>query len=215
MKSTRSPTEFDQNNRDVTSIAGCVIKKNRSRGARHGASERQKMYYQAKQMLNKARQGKHGGHPTTLSRWHGDEEYRKWLSDIGWREHHITLCDKIALEKHIYKATRAARIQIENNWILTANSDGGTQLPLNQRPDFAQATGECKRLHDEHLARTQQEYRDIPRSQQIRQREGQQFEGHEEYDYGVDPKTGWRFCRHLRQGRGQLASSFVIVVNSI
>ena len=27
MKSTRSPTEFDQNNRDVTSIPGCVIKK--------------------------------------------------------------------------------------------------------------------------------------------------------------------------------------------
>ena len=26
MKSTRSPTEFDQNNRDVTSIPGCVIK---------------------------------------------------------------------------------------------------------------------------------------------------------------------------------------------
>ena len=45
------PTEFDQNNRDVTSIFGYVIKKNSSRGAKHGASERQKMYYQPKQML--------------------------------------------------------------------------------------------------------------------------------------------------------------------
>ena len=53
MKSTRSPTEFDQNNRDVTSILGYVIKKNRSRGAKHGASERQKMYFHAKQMLEK------------------------------------------------------------------------------------------------------------------------------------------------------------------
>ena len=35
MMSTRSPTEFDQNNRDVTSIPGCVIKKNSSRGAKH------------------------------------------------------------------------------------------------------------------------------------------------------------------------------------
>ena len=44
MKSTRSPTEFDQDNRDVTSIPGYVIKKNSSRGAKHGLSERQKMY---------------------------------------------------------------------------------------------------------------------------------------------------------------------------
>ena len=139
MKSTRSPTEFEQNNRDVTSIPGYVIKKNHSRGAKHGASERQKMYFQAKQMPMKARQGKHGGHPTILSRWYACDEYRKSLSDIGWREHHIILYDRIALEKHIYTATRAERIQIANNWILTAKSEGGTQLPLNQRPDFAQA----------------------------------------------------------------------------
>ena len=34
-----------------------------------------------------------------------------------------------------------------------------------------------------------------PRSQHIRQRKGQQFEGHEGYDYAVDPKTGSRFYR--------------------
>ena len=72
-----------QNNRDVSSIPGYVIKKNRIRGAKHRASLRQKMYYSAKQMLKKARQGKHGGHPTILSRWYGDEEYRKSLSAIG------------------------------------------------------------------------------------------------------------------------------------
>ena len=104
MKSTQRPTEFEQNNRDVSSIPGYVIKKNSSRGAMHGPSERQKMYVHAKQMLKKDRQGKHGGHPTILSRWYADEEYRKSLSDIGWR-------DRIALETHIYKATRAERIQ--------------------------------------------------------------------------------------------------------
>ena len=198
-KSTRSPTEFDQKNRDVTSIPGYVIKKNSSRGAKHGLSERQKMYYQAKQMLKKARQGKHGGHPTILSKWYDDEKCRKSLSDIGWREHHIILCDRTALETHIYKASRAERSQIANNWVLTANSERRTQFPLNQRLDFAQAKRECKRLHDEHLARTQQEYRDIPRSQQIRQRIGQQFEGHEDLDYVVDPNTGCRFYRQSRR----------------
>ena len=143
MKSTRSPTEFEQNNRDVTSISGYVIKKNRKRGVQHGASERQKMYFQAKQMLKKARQGKHGGHPTILSRWYADEEYRKSLSDIGWREHHIILYDRIALEKHISKATRAERNQNSKHWILTLNTEGPQPL-LNQRPDFAQAKRECK-----------------------------------------------------------------------
>ena len=80
------------------------------------------------------------------------------------------LYDRIAMEKQIYTATRAERIQNSNHCILTINAEGGTQQSLNQRPDLAQAKREFKRLHDEHLARTQQEYRDIPRSQQIRQR---------------------------------------------
>ena len=180
MKSTQSPTEFDQNNRDVTSIPGYVIKKNSSRGVQHGPSERRKMYDQATQMLKNARQEKHGRHPTILSRWYADEEYRKSLSAIGWEEHHVMLYDRIAVEKHIYTATRAERIQNSKHWILTINAGGGTQQSLNQRPDFAQAKRECKRLHDEHLARTQEEYRAIARSQRMRQRNGQQFEGNEE-----------------------------------
>ena len=137
------------------------------------------------------------------------KKYRKSLSDIGWREHHIFLHDRIALETHIYKATRAERIQIANNWILAANSEGGTQLPLNQRPDFAQAKRECKRLHDEHLARTQQEDRDIPRSQQTIQRKRQQFEGHEDLTTSLtrtrvldSTDSRAETCRHLRQARG-------------
>ena len=59
MKSPQSSTGFEQNNNDDTSIPGYS-----SRGAKHGPSERQKMYYQAKQMLKKARQKKHGRHPT-------------------------------------------------------------------------------------------------------------------------------------------------------
>ena len=73
MKSSQRPTEFDQNNRDVTSIPGYVVKKNSSRGAKHGLSERKRMYYQAKQRLNKARQRKHGRRPndtfTMVRQW--------------------------------------------------------------------------------------------------------------------------------------------------
>ena len=164
-------------------ITGYVAKKNSSRGAKHEPSERQKVYYQAKQKLSKARQGgKHGCHPAILSRWYGDEEYRKSLSAIGWKEHHIMLYDRIGVEKHIYIATRAERIQNSKHWILTNSAEGLSNQSISQRPDFAQAKRESKRLHDEHLARTQEEYRTIPRSQQERQRKEQHFKGKEEYE---------------------------------
>ena len=152
MKSTRGPTEFDQNNRDVTSIPGHVIQKNSSHGAKHGPSERQKMHCQAKLMLEKARKGKHGGHPTILSRWYACDEYRKSLS-----------APLQELKEFRLRIIGFLRQILEEE--------------LSFHSIFAQAKRECKRLHDEHLARTQQEYRDIPRSQQIRQRRGQQFEG--------------------------------------
>ena len=71
------------------SIPGYVIKKNSSRGAKHGPSERQRIYYQAKQVLKKARQKKHGSHPTILVRWCASETYRTSLSLIGWKEKDI------------------------------------------------------------------------------------------------------------------------------
>ena len=110
MKSSERPTEFEQNNNDVTSIPGYVIKKNSSRGAKHGPSERQRMYYQVEQMLKRARQKKHGSHPTILARWYACETYRTSLSLMGWKEKDIMLYDRIALEKHFYVATRAERI---------------------------------------------------------------------------------------------------------
>ena len=122
------------------------------------------------------------------------------LSDIGWTEEQIIEYDKIALEDHSHVATRAERIQDSKHWILKLNQDRAQQ-PSNQRPGFAQ---ECKRLHDEYMARTQPEYRTILRSQQVRQRRGQAFEGIEEYDCSVDPRTGWRF---YKQSQGDLSSS--------
>ena len=42
----------DLADRDAT-FSGHVIKKNKIRGAKHGPSQRQKMYYQAKQILKR------------------------------------------------------------------------------------------------------------------------------------------------------------------
>ena len=136
---------------------------------------------QSKQMPKNARQRRHGGHPATLSRWNDDAEYRKSLSNIGWKEYHIMIYGTIALETHINKATRAERIQNANNRILTTNSEGGTHLSLTQRPDFAPAR--CSSQSTNKTAK--------------RQRKMQQFKGHEDLDYVVGPNTGWRFVEKL------------------
>ena len=107
MKLTRSPTDSDQNNRDVTSTPGNVIRKNSSCGVKHGPCERQQMHYQARHMLKKAQQEKHGRHPTIRSRLYAEEEHKKSLSATRWKEHHTMLYDRIAVEKHIYTATRS------------------------------------------------------------------------------------------------------------
>ena len=117
-------------------------------------------------MLQKARQEKHGSHSSTLARWNNDHECRNSLSLIGWTEQDIMLFDRIAMESHSYVATKAERIRNSTHWILKLHQEG---------------------------AKTQQDCRTIPRSQQLRQRKGQAFEGIEEYDYAVDLHTGWRF----------------------
>ena len=66
--------KLDKKNCDTLSIPGYVIQKNLTRGAKHGASERQTMYHKAKEMLQKARQPKHGGYKTILERWHNDDK---------------------------------------------------------------------------------------------------------------------------------------------
>ena len=152
-----------------------------------------------RQCYKKTRQPKHGGYKSILEIWHAYNTYRKSLSLTGWTEEQIIEYDKIALEDHSYVATKPERVQNAKHWVLRLNQDGAQQPP-NPRPDFAQAKRECKRMHDEHVKRSQQEYRPILRDQQSRQRRGQAFEGIDEHDYRVDPRTGWRFNSSESQG---------------
>ena len=138
MKYERSPTTTQKANCDFTSIPGFVIDKNSSRGPKHGASERQIMSFKAKEMLKKARQSKHGGHPTILARWSAQKGYRDSLAEHNIGEKETMLYDRIALERHDFSATRAERLQNAKHWIHRLNADG-PQKPLRQRPEFAVA----------------------------------------------------------------------------
>ena len=105
-------------------FCGFVIEKNSSRGPKHGVSERQVMFYRAKEMLKKARQTKHGNHPTILSRWVRTRRSRKSLPEHHIGEKEVMLFDRIALERHDFTATKAERLQNAKHWTLRLNADG-------------------------------------------------------------------------------------------
>ena len=107
LKYKRSPATTQKANCDFPSIPGFVIVKNSSRGPQ--ASERQIMFSKAKEMLKKAKQPKHGGHPTILARWYAQEGHRKSLAEHNIGEKEVVLFDRIALERHDYTTTRAER----------------------------------------------------------------------------------------------------------
>ena len=91
LKSSQRTKEFDKNNHDVSSIPGCVIKKNSSRGAKHGQRDA------AKSSSREAR--KPPIHTCTM--WYNDYVYRHSLSQIGWTEQDIMLFDRLLGESFI------------------------------------------------------------------------------------------------------------------
>ena len=204
LKYSRSPTTTQKANQDFTSIPGFVIEKISSRGPKHGASERQIMFFKAKEMLKKAREPEHGGHPTILARWYAQKGYRNSLAkhNIGEK----MLYYRIALERHDYGATRAERVQNANHWVLRLNAVR-LQKPLRQRPEFAVAFKQCFKIQDAHLEETQQSLRPTRPEHQQRQRPNQQFEGGEKSDCHVDRKTGWRYHREPRRNPQAASSS--------
>ena len=95
---TEKSRQFNKDRFDMLSIPGYVMKKNHSRGARHGQSLRQTMYHKARDMLRKAENTKNGYCQTILERWYKDAQYRANLSEHGWTEEQIRQYDALALE---------------------------------------------------------------------------------------------------------------------
>ena len=122
---------------------GYVIKKNPIRGAEHGPSERQRLHCKAKEMLQKKLWHKDDTYRNSLSLWHMDRGAKNSnMTRLPWKTTHTS-------------QQNLKEFKIQKNWILRLNQNGAQQ-PLNQRPDFSSAKRECKRMHDEHVKRTQQ-----------------------------------------------------------
>ena len=118
MQPTAMNRQYNKDRYDSLSSPGHVIKKNQSRGPRHGQSMRQIMYHTARDLLRKAKLPKNGSCETILERWYTDADYQKSLSDEGWAEEEIRQYDSLALENYSYEATPEERRRWEINWKL-------------------------------------------------------------------------------------------------
>ena len=84
------------------------MRKNCSRGPKHGPTERQEKFFKAKDMLRKAQKR---GFPTILTRWQEQERYRSSLKDHDIGEQEVIIYDRLELERHDDTATVAERMR--------------------------------------------------------------------------------------------------------
>ena len=161
---------------DVLSIPNYLIKKNPSHGARHGPTERHRIYHKAHNMLRKA---------------------HKRSTTPYWKDSRTILytCiayDEIAKADHTHVATKGERSRHENSWGLILNAEGANG-PLDQRDDYTEAKKTCNKLYKEYAATAGCGNTTIHHQEQVRQRPNQQFEGHEEDSYPIHSENGWKY----------------------
>ena len=151
---------------------------------RHGNTERQKIYHQAKLASIKA---KKKDYKSVQDRCLNCPICRQSQLNIGCTEEHCQKLDEIAAEDHSYVATTAERARRENTRVLVLNSSGPNG-PMNQREDYQEVKKTCQRLFQES---GQAHHRLHPR-EQVRMRPDQPLVWIDEGSERVDPKTGWK-----------------------
>ena len=97
------------------------------------------------------------------------------------------LCPLRRSRRPLFVATRPERSRHEHSWRLVLNFSG-PNAPKDQRSDFEDAKTNVARMYEEF----KQHNTKIHPKDQVRQSPAQQFEGHQESDYRVEPSTGWK-----------------------
>ena len=175
MQPAEKSRQFNKDRFDTLSISRYVIKKNQSRGPRHGPSMRQTMYHKARDVLRKAKLPKNGSCQTILERWYGDNKYRKSLSQKN-------KSDNTNLHwKTTFLATPGERRRWEKN----------CHIFLIKKENVVRAKHAYRQQYKEHAEGTGEGNKSIHPAERTRQNYRQDYEGSEEYTYTVHPRTGW------------------------
>ena len=113
-----------------------MVKKNHSRGAKHGNSQEQYDHFKANEST---RHAKEKGYDSILHRFQNDELYRNSQIAIGWTGEHCQYSDSLMFIDFSYTATRKERQRHENNCTLGINGQGPKPGPMKKRTDYLQA----------------------------------------------------------------------------
>ena len=125
---------------------------------------------------------------------------QKNKSDNTTHSHWKTILFKLHLKK---------RRRWEKNWQIVVNKEG-KQGPMRQRPDFCEAKHTYRQLHKEQVESTGEGNSSIHPADQTRQSDRQQFEGFEEYNYMVHPRTVWNMIHQQVRLHPRTGSSTTI-----
>ena len=173
---------------DALTVPSFVIDKGGGRGARHGKSEAQREYHQAKVCLRKAHKK---GFTTTLQRFQGCETYRNSQLHVWWDEDFCKHLDEIAQEDHSYVAVWQARQRYEKDWQLCLNNRGPVG-PMKSRPACPEAVRRVREIKQEAEEAGYEMNPTIRPYLQVRKGPGPQFQPWgKPAAWTVDPKNGW------------------------
>ena len=130
LESTDKTRKMNRDRFDTLSIPNYVIKKGPLHGARHGNTERQRIYHVAHVAAKKA-----------------NDFNPSWIA-IGWDEAFCANYDIISPEDHTCVYTAAEHRRLENSWIVQLNSQGRNG-PVKLREGYAEAVRIEERLYKE------------------------------------------------------------------
>ena len=184
-----------------------------NQGARHGGSEHQRAYYQAKHSGKKGAQEKF---QSIFPRVQTCEIYRSSQTNIGWTEEFCQHTNELAKEDHTHTLPLGRkRERHEKVWTISVNSRETTG-PIRSRADFPAAMRRFREVKQE-AAAGHQFNPTIRPDLQVRQRQGQQFQRYKDPNthhaatelsdqatgsagqpvvLSVDPSTGWKWWPH-------------------
>ena len=139
---------------DALSNPRYVIKKGRSRGARHGKTEAQKEYYVShnarKRRLKRNYEGIH-------DRFLRDPVYRYSQLNIGWTEEKCIAIHKLTQEDHSNRLSREEFLRYQKHWYLRLNKSG-KNAPMRLRSDFRAAVTIMNRLTENQEKNVQNQF---------------------------------------------------------
>ena len=179
---TASSRKSGRDTFDALTFPDFVIIKGTRHGARHGKSEAQREYHQARDCMKKAEKDNFDSIP---QRFQQSETYRHSQMIIGRDEELCKRLDRVAREDQSYIATWDERRRHEKNWKLGLKPHGPVG-PMKSRSDDSEAVEKIREIRRE----TDQEVDPaILPSQQVRQRPEQSLQKSETWT--VDLRKGW------------------------